>query len=176
MKWWIDTSFGVHPDFKSQTGTRMSLGKGCFYSTSKKQKINTGSLTEAELVGVSYLMPMILWTRLFLEAQGIRTKDNIIYQDNTSTKLMATHGKTSCGKITRYMNIKYFFITDQIKQGTVKIHHCPTEDMVGDFFTKPLQGKNFYRFKNIIMGVDPPKQVLNSNNLSDPQEYVGNKK
>ena len=42
----------------------MSLGKGSIYSTSIRQKLNTKSSTEAELVGVSDVMPQILGTRL----------------------------------------------------------------------------------------------------------------
>ncbi len=29
--------------------------------------------------------------------------------------------------------------------------HCPTDEMIGDFFTKPLGGAKFRRFCNIIM-------------------------
>ena len=39
--------------------------------------------------------------------------------------------------------------------GEVKIEHCPTKDMVGDFFTKPLQGAQFIKFRNEIMNVNP---------------------
>ena len=35
VKWWVNTSFAVHPDMKSHTGGTMSLGnKGSMYSTS----------------------------------------------------------------------------------------------------------------------------------------------
>jgi hypothetical protein len=33
--------------------------------------------------------------------------------------------------------------------------YCPTEEMIGDFFTKPLQGAQFYRLRDDIMNVDP---------------------
>ena len=39
--------------------------------------------------------------------------------------------------------------------GEVKIEHCPTKDMVGDFFTKPLQGAQFAKFRDDIMNVNP---------------------
>ena len=70
MKWWIDASYAVHPDMKSRTGGAFSLGKGVIYGTSTRQKINTKSSTEAELVGVNDVMPQILWTRYFLDAQA----------------------------------------------------------------------------------------------------------
>eukprot|EP00957_Ditylum_brightwellii_P082405 6265498-Ditylum_brightwellii.AAC.1 len=61
------------------------IGRGALFATSTKQKLNTRSSTEAELVGVNDVMPQILWTRYFLEAQGIEVKDNVVYQDNQSS-------------------------------------------------------------------------------------------
>ena len=45
VKWWVDGSYAVHPDMRSQTGGTMSLGKGAIISTYIKQKMNTKSLT-----------------------------------------------------------------------------------------------------------------------------------
>jgi hypothetical protein len=53
------------------------------------------------------------------------------------------------------MNIRYFFIADRVKAGDLRIEHCPTKDMIGDFFTKPLQGVQFYKLRDDIMNVDP---------------------
>jgi hypothetical protein len=71
VKWWIDASFAVHPDMKGHTGGVMSMGKGGIYGTSTRQKIVTKSSTEAELVGVSDVLPQVIWTRNFLLAQGM---------------------------------------------------------------------------------------------------------
>jgi hypothetical protein len=78
IKWWVDASFAVHPDMRSHTGATMSLGGGHPISMSIKQKLNTQSSTEAELVGVNDAMSMILWVPLFLEGQSFEFKDNII--------------------------------------------------------------------------------------------------
>jgi hypothetical protein len=53
------------------------------------------------------------------------------------------------------MNIRYFFIVDRVKAGDLRIEHCLTEEMIGDFFTKPLQGFQFYKLRDDIMNVDP---------------------
>ena len=66
---------------------------------------------------------------------------------------LAKHGKRSSGKQTRHIKIRYFFITDKIKAGEVKIIHCPTLDMIADFFTKALQGSQFRKFRDLIMGI-----------------------
>ena len=60
IMWWVDSSFAVHNNMRSHTGGLLSLGKGAVYSTSKKQKLNTKSSTEAELVAIDDLMPQIL--------------------------------------------------------------------------------------------------------------------
>ena len=44
-------------------------------------------------------------------------------------------------------------MTNKIKAGEVKIIHCPTEDMIADFFTKALQGSQFRKFRDLIMGI-----------------------
>ena len=59
-----------------------------------KQKLNTRSSTKSELVGVDDMMPMILWTHYFLEAQGYTVKDNIVSQDNKSAILLSKNGKS----------------------------------------------------------------------------------
>jgi hypothetical protein len=64
IRWWVDASFAVHPNMRSHTGVVLSLGKGAVYGMSSKQKINTKSSCEAELVGVDAL-PTILWTIQF---------------------------------------------------------------------------------------------------------------
>jgi hypothetical protein len=38
VKWYVDASFAVHPDFKSHTGAMMTLGKGVMQSIARKQK------------------------------------------------------------------------------------------------------------------------------------------
>jgi Reverse transcriptase (RNA-dependent DNA polymerase) len=50
VKWYVDASFAVHPDFKSHTGAVMMLGKGAMQSITRKQKMNLRSSTEGELV------------------------------------------------------------------------------------------------------------------------------
>ena len=148
----------------------MSLGKGCPINMSRKQRINTRSSTEAELVGVNDNMTMVLWVKLFLEAQGLEVHDNIIYQDNKSTMLLEKNGRQSSGKKTRHFEIRYYFIHDHIKRGNVRVEYCPTDWMVGDFHTKPLQGSAFRRFRAIILNL-PHDPLLDP--MADRQECVG---
>ena len=66
------------------------------------------------------------------------------------------------------MNIRYFYVTEQVKNKAVHVTHCPTEEMVGDFFTKPLQGSLFIKMRNYIMGSEEPSyQALPRSVLRD---------
>ena len=98
IHWWIDASFAVHADYKSHTGACLSFGHGCPVNISSKQKINTRSSTEAELVGINDAMALVLWCQLFIMGQGFNVRDNIVYQDNQSTMLLSTNGRHSSGK------------------------------------------------------------------------------
>jgi hypothetical protein len=125
-----------------------------------KQKINTRSSTEAELVSFDDILAKMMWTKLFLEAQGYNLKENIVYRDNQSSMKLETNGKASSGKRTRHFNIRYFLITDLISRGEVTLQYCPTELMVGDYMTKPLVGKKFIEFRKIVMNL--PDQIKSS--------------
>ena len=55
------------------------------------------------------------------------------------------------------MNVRYFFVTDQIKKGHVKVAFCPMQDMIADFFTKPLQGSLFVHMREKILNLPASK-------------------
>jgi hypothetical protein len=131
----------------------MFMGKGSIYLKSSQQRLNTKHSTEAELVSVNDVMPQALWTKYFLEAQGYTVRDSKLYQDNQSTMLLKKNRRSSRGKRMWHINIRYYFISDQVKSKEVSIKYCPTRDMKGNFFTKPLQGSQIKKFRNRIMNV-----------------------
>jgi hypothetical protein len=98
-------------------------------------------------------MAQVLWTRYFLEAQGYKIRDNKVFQDNQSTMLLEKNGRGSSSKRTRHINVRYFFVTDRIKSQEMNVEYCPTGEMLGDLFTKPLQGSLFRKFRDAIMNV-----------------------
>jgi hypothetical protein len=67
IKWWVDASYATHGDCRGHTGATMSLGRVSVIGMSKKQKLNTKSSTECELVGVDDASPQMLWTRYFVD-------------------------------------------------------------------------------------------------------------
>ena len=154
MRWWIDASYAVHPDMRGHTGATMSMGNGSVFSCSWKQKLVTRSSTESEVVGVYDILPQILWTKKFLEDQGVSIKETVLYQDNMSSMLLERNGRHSSMKRTKHMDIRYFYVSDHIQNKTLSLNHSPTDKMLADYFTKPLQGSLFIRLRNHIMGAE----------------------
>ena len=107
---------------------------------------------EAELIAVDDFMSKILWTRNFLNGQQFPHGDCILYQDNASSIVLANKGFDAAGKRMRHMNIRYFFVRDCVMRGLLKIRHLGTKEMTADYFTKPLQGKQFLEFRSSILG------------------------
>ena len=76
------------------------IGQGFPIVSSTKQKLNTQSSTESELVGVDNMMPIVVWSWYFLMAQGYGVTQNLLLQDNQSFILLERNGRASSGKQT----------------------------------------------------------------------------
>jgi hypothetical protein len=172
LETWIDASYATHEHMRGHTGGAMSFGWGVVHEKASKQKLNTKSSTESEVVGVSEYVPHKLQMINFLSAQGYDLKKCVLYQDNQSAIKMEKNGRNSCTGNSRHISIRYFFVKDRVDKGEFTIEYCPTENMLADYFTKPLQGALFIRFRAVLMGwqhVDTLKHVL-----SPPKERVEN--
>ena len=118
VKAWVDVAFAVHKDYKFHTGNVISMGKGALYASSMSQKLNTTSLTESQTVGASDCLGQTIWTMNFLECQGFKVWRNYYYQDNESAIRLEKNRIQSAGKRSRHIDIRFFFIKDQIKKAT----------------------------------------------------------
>ena len=138
-EWYVNAAFAVHADYRSHSGATFSIGKGSITAFSTKQKLNTRSSTKAELVAIDDAMSQVIWSKLFLQHEGIDDIDMTVYQDNKSTMLLEENGHLSAGKRSRHLNICYFFVTDMIKKGMFQVKYCPTGNMIADFLQNQLK-------------------------------------
>ena len=146
---------------KGHTRATLSLGKGAIHSGSWKQRLVSRISTESDLIRVYDVLSQVLWMRQLLEEQGCLDTTTIVYQDNTSSILLERNGRSSSTKRTEHMHIRYFYVTKQVHNKAIHITHCPTEEMVANFFSKPMQGSLFTKMRNYVMGNEEPAyQVL----------------
>ena len=176
----MDAAYGVYGDCKGQSGGSFTMGKGSIHTVSCKQKINTKSSTEAELVAVDDCLGHAIWMRHFLLAQGYIKAETIrVLQDNQSAILLEQNGILSSTKRTKHLNVRYFFIKDKIDSGEIRVEWCPTDKMVADYLTKPLCGEKFKDFRQKIMNLKPNKLTTLTSQKSkwketDPEETTEN--
>jgi hypothetical protein len=87
--------------------------------------------------------------RQFLKEQGYEQGPAEVFQDNLSCMALINKGKPSSER-TRHMSIRYFWMTEKIKKGDVKLTHMRTENMCANVLTKPLQGAQFDRERRLL--------------------------
>jgi hypothetical protein len=117
------------------------------------------SSTEAELIGQVDIMSRGLGMRYTLLEMGYNIGMLILFQDNKSTIHMLTNEKGASSR-TRHIHIRYFFVRDRVRAGEVEVRYMPTENMIADFFTKPLVGKRFQQLRDYILGETPLEDNL----------------
>jgi hypothetical protein len=171
---WVDAAHGVHSDARGHTGGSISFGRGTLANKSIKQKLNSKSSTETELIGTSDYLPEAINAKYFLEGQGQHVKSIDYYRDNQSCMKMERNGKASAGAKSRHIHTRFFWIKDRLSVDNINLVYCPTEKMLADFFTKPLQGSLFKMMRDYIMGVIPIREILKDMPVTD-KERVGNR-
>ncbi len=66
--------------------------------------------------------------------------------------LLEMNGWASSSKRTRHIEIRYYYLADQVAKGDLRVVWCTTDEMIADFLTKPLQGKAFVKFQDLLTG------------------------
>jgi hypothetical protein len=85
------------------------------------------------------------------------------------------NGRKSSGPNSRHIDIRYLFIKDRLKIEGFSVEYCPTEQMLADFFTKPIQGNLFRRLWKVIMGrkhIDALKELTSANSQDRVRENI----
>jgi hypothetical protein len=156
VRTYIDASFAIHPDGKSQSGCTVFLGNTLVHETCKKQKIITRNSTEAELVALSdHIQEGELIEEFLLDMSklcDIEVLDDVhlVYQDNKPT---ITIVKSGGGKArTKYMKVREEYVRERLKTKELEIEHVPTTDMIADVLTKPLSGEGYHNLVRLLLG------------------------
>ena len=110
---------------------------GAIHSDRNKQRLNTRSYTEAKLVPSDNFLLKILWTKEFIRGQGYDLNAELCQVNMTTMRQKKVH--SYLGKQSQFISIHYLIIKSLVEKVDLRILHCPTNEVVGDFFTKPLQ-------------------------------------
>jgi len=129
---------GSLEDRKSTIGFVFFMGETALTWTSKKQSIVALSTCEAEYIAAASCVCHAIWLRKLMEdLQQKQSKATRIFVDNKSAIALAknpVHHERS-----KYIDTRFHFIREHIKEGDVELLHVKTHEQIADIFTKPLK-------------------------------------
>nr|GEV13823.1 copia protein [Tanacetum cinerariifolium] len=127
---------------KSTFGGIQFLGGDKIVSwSSKKQDCTSMSSAESEYVSLSACCAQVLWLRTQLTDYGFHFDKIPMYCDSKATIAI------SCNPVqhsrTKHIDIRYYFIKEQVEKGIVELFFVRTEYQLADLFTKALPEDRF---------------------------------
>ena len=138
-------------DARSISGLVIMLNGGVVLAKSSTQKLVSTSTTEAEYVSMSDGTKQLMFvSNLAVALNIVQQLPIVMFEDNTSAIAIA-NGPVASSR-TRHLHIRQHYIREQIAKGYVIVVYCPTEDMIADTFTKPLDRVKFVRFRDMLLG------------------------
>jgi hypothetical protein len=168
MECWVDASHASEWSNKSSTDdpntARSRMGYAITYAgcpmhwASKMQTEIALSSTEAEYIALSQSMREVIPIMWLLQEAAdhgiefINSKPKVhctIFEDNDGAIEIANVPKM---RLTKHLNLKYHHFREEVKKGTISIHHVGTKDQMADIFTKPLKEGLFTKLKHMMIG------------------------
>jgi hypothetical protein len=156
VRTYIDASFAIHLDGKSQSGCVTLLGNTLVHETCRKQKIITRNSMETELVALSdHIIEGELIEGFVLDMGAlcdIEVLDNVhlVYQDNQPTIAIVTKGGGQ--PRTKYMKVREEYVRERLETKELEIEYVKTDTMLADALTKPLSGEGFHKLVRRLLG------------------------
>lgn len=139
LKAYSDSSWGNAEEARSFSGGALFIGNSLISWRCKKQRTVGNSTCEVELCAVSEMVKDIMWIQSMLtelHCNEYVDKPTPILCDNQATIQWAKNAKSSTK--TRHVNLKYYFVREEVENGTIAISYVNTNNMVADCFTKSV--------------------------------------
>ncbi len=153
---YTDASFNTDHNNRSHSGGIISIGEldgvysGLVYLKSCTQSIISVSSTESEIEAAFELSKQIIWTKNFMNEINFIQKPSILHIDNQSS-IKLLKNPSSSFKRTKHLLLRYNYLRELIEKNEIQIVYKPTEELISDYLTKPLQGIAFKKLKDVIM-------------------------
>ncbi|GJR18697.1 retrovirus-related pol polyprotein from transposon TNT 1-94 [Tanacetum coccineum] len=127
---------GCQDTRRSTSGSMQFLGDRLVSWSSKRQKSDAISSTEAEYIAMSGCCAQILWMRSQLTDYGLGFNKIPMYCDNKSAIAL------SCNNVqhsrSKHIDIRFHFIKEHVENGVIELYFVNTEYQLADIFKKAL--------------------------------------
>nr|GFA68082.1 retrovirus-related Pol polyprotein from transposon TNT 1-94 [Tanacetum cinerariifolium] len=141
---------GCQDTRRSTFGSVQFLGERLISWSSKRQKSDAISSTEAEYIALSGCCAQILWMRSQLSDYGLAFNKIPMYCDNKSAIALCCNNVQHSR--SKHIDIRYHFIKEQVKNGVIELYFVSTEYQLADLFTKAL-GRDKIEFLTNKLGM-----------------------
>ena len=142
-------------DRHSTSGNVFLMSCGSISWLSKKQPVVTLSTTEAEYIALSTATQETVWLRQLLLDFGVQQDQaTTIMEDNQGAIFIAKNPVTHAR--SKHIDVRYHYIREALRDGTIDLQYCPTQEMTADILTKPLHKGRFESLRE-KMGLEKVK-------------------
>jgi len=144
-------------DRRSTSGYVFKFNDAVISWCTKKQPVTALSSCEAEYIAGTFATCQALWLdSVMKELKCEVMKPLTLKIDNKSTISLAknpiSHGRS------KHIETKFHFIREQVTNGMIELHYCPTKLQLADGFTKAVKLDRF-EFLRKELGVFDVKQL-----------------
>jgi hypothetical protein len=152
LQGYSDSDYGGDEDtFRSTTGYMFTFGGGVVSWNSRLQPTVALSSSEAEYMALSATVQEAVHLRQLLSDLGHeQPRSTTIYEDNQSCIAMANNPVNHAR--TKHINIRYHYVREKVRDGTIKLEYLPTAEQVADMLTKGLPKTRLSIIRNLVMG------------------------
>nr|GEY86316.1 retrovirus-related Pol polyprotein from transposon TNT 1-94 [Tanacetum cinerariifolium] len=153
---------GCKDTFKSTFGGAQFLGEKLMSWSSKKQDCTSLSTAESEYVSLSACCAQVLCMRTQLTDYGYHFDKILIYCDSKSA--IAISWNPVQHSRMKHIAVRYHFIKEYVKKGTIELYFVKTDYQLTDIFTKALPVD---RFNYLVRRLEPTSNKLLVGDVGD---------
>ena len=112
------------------------------------------SSCEAEIVALNEASKECVYLNRFLDELGFGTSNGPprLATDNSAARDLSYNPEHH--EKVKHVERRHFYVRELVEEQQLVVPFVSTVDNMADFFTKPLEPKHFFRFRNQIMNVD----------------------
>jgi len=151
LRVFCDADFGGDTTMRSTTGIVIFLNCGPISWSSKLQKLQALSTTEAEVYAATEAIKDAALLKVYLSDLGVRDDKPIpIHEDNSACVKMAMQHLKRFNRARHYVQ-RVNFLQEHVWNKTAEMVQTPTEEEVADVLTKPLSFPLYSKFRDILV-------------------------
>lgn len=140
------------PGSKPVMGILFKEGDATIHWSSKRAKLVTISVTEAEITALAYATSEAVYLKKFMnEVLQTSYRPTLIHCDNMSVlAIINSEEEQNFTQRTRHFEYRKDFFLDRIKNGDINVTHIGTDNQQADILTKALSADKVKRFTSLM--------------------------